>query len=89
MMQYEKTILWSNHWTNGGTGITKDSSIKPSKSYQEISESVAAFGDPDIWMENGNRELHSRHKDLSRFWAFHRTHKTTAPSCVEGLGVEA
>ena len=59
---------WPDHWTNGGTGITNTSGSHTA----EIAESVAAFGDPDIYMKG--TELHAAigYGDLSDFWAFHR-----------------
>lgn len=59
---------WADHWTNGGTGITGTRGSHT----QEITESVAAFGDPQIYMKG--TELHSSREvcDLSDFWEFHR-----------------
>jgi hypothetical protein len=59
---------WAEHWTNGGTGITKTSGLDT----EEITASVAAFGDPSIFMLGS--ELHSNQEavDLSKFWQFHR-----------------
>ena len=59
---------WREHWTNGGTGVTKTSGETTSK----ISKSVELFGDPEIYMVGS--ELHSSRKrfDLSDFWEFHR-----------------
>ncbi len=57
---------WSDHWTNGGTGITKTSEPHTT----EITDSVTAFGDPEIYMKG--TELHSSRRDLSDFWEFHR-----------------
>lgn len=64
-------VTWDRHWSNGGTGITKNLGLIPEK-YKKIAESVYFFGDAAIWMEDGINELHSYHKDLTVFWEFHR-----------------
>lgn len=56
---------WMDHWTNGGTGVTKTSG----KDFTEIAESVKLFNDPQIFMKGS--ELHSTQRDLSDFWKFH------------------
>jgi hypothetical protein len=66
-----RPISWTEHWSNGGTGISKGCGA-------EIAQSVHEFGDQSIWM-SGN-ELHSSYRDLSKFWQFHRTRTTKAPS---------
>lgn len=55
---------WGEHWTNGGTGITKTNDA-------DIIESVRLFNDPEIVMKDG--AIHCmRHKiDISDFWKFH------------------
>jgi len=64
---------WSDHWTNGGTGIAKLSG----DSLSQISESIEAFGDKSIFIKSdggAGYEMHfTRDKiDLSDFWEFHR-----------------
>lgn len=58
---------WKEHWTNGGTGITKLAiDLVP------VSESVRLFGDKSI--EVRGNELHCTREriSLSDFWEFHR-----------------
>lgn len=57
---------WPEHWTNGGTAISKGCA-------GAVADSVAAFGDPAIFMRG--EELHSTRKpmNLSDFWEFHLT----------------
>lgn len=62
-----KLTDWRDHWTNGGTGVTKTSG----EDTNEIAESVAIFGDPQIYMKGS--ELHAERFDLSDFWEFHQT----------------
>lgn len=64
---------WSDHWSNGGTGVTKTSSKREAL---ELAKSVKDFGDPSVFMKG--TELHctrdtSRGLNLSDFWKFHDT----------------
>lgn len=58
-----RPVTWAEHWTNGGTGISKGCGA-------DIAESVRQFGNKSIWMRAD--ELHSSRRDLSDFWQFHR-----------------
>jgi hypothetical protein len=70
---------WSDHWENGGTGVTRCWEQVANAMYLAIAESVRLFGDKAIWMEQDNRELHSSKRDLSDFWKFHRNRTEEAP----------
>lgn len=65
-------IQWPDHFSNGGTGITRCVSSDP----LPLSESIRLFGDSKIYMKEagGVQEMHcSRERiDLSDFWAFHK-----------------
>jgi hypothetical protein len=64
---------WPDHWTNGGTGITK---LGNHPVADDVRESVGLFNDPDIFLNKTGDEMHSTRKikngDLSDFWQFHR-----------------
>jgi hypothetical protein len=57
---------WPEHWTNGGTGITKTSEPATSR-YRQV---IRDYGDPRIWMSGD--EMHATMYDLSDFWEFER-----------------
>jgi hypothetical protein len=61
-----RPIQWPDHWSNGGTGITKTTEPRTT----EITAAVKAFGDPAIFMKGS--ELHANKHDLSEFWEFER-----------------
>ena len=58
---------WADHWTNGGTGITKTSDTT-----DEITESVRQFGDPQIYMKGTELHCSRENCDISDFWKFHK-----------------
>lgn len=66
--------VWSQHWTNGGTGITKFESPERIKLFEHY---VAEFGDKDIFMQNGElhttKPIHNGFLDISDFWEFVRS----------------
>ncbi len=83
--KYERIIMsdtntWPDHFTNGGTGVTKLSGTD----VEEIAASIEAFGDPRIYL-NG-KELHTSRNpaDLSDFWAAHRVRLANASDQVSG-----
>lgn len=57
---------WPQHWTNGGTGITKFDSELRTLFETAIKES----GRADLWLEGS--ELHSTSHKLSDFWEVFR-----------------
>lgn len=58
----------SEYTSHGGTFVTNTSG----KDTEEITASVEAFGDPEIFMKG--KEMHTTRKpfDLSDFWEAHR-----------------
>lgn len=58
---------WPEHWSNGGTGVTKTSEPDTTA----IAASVTAFNDPQIFMRGSELHATRRPCDLSDFWAFH------------------
>ena len=75
-----RVTLWSDHWTNGGTGITK---IRGAEDIQKFAEAVKEFGDETLFVKHfaDHAELHCSKpgSDLSEFWAFyHKTFPTPA-----------
>lgn len=61
--KYRSRILWDDHWTNGGTGITRFSP----KNLERYKKAIAQSGRSDLFL-NGN-ELHCNQRtDLSAFW---------------------
>ena len=64
---------WLEHWTNGGTGVTK---LSPERA-PLIADSVQAFGNLAIFIKGD--ELHSTIRDLSDFWDFHRKRHPEKP----------
>ena len=67
-MRDEYGCLWQEHWSNGGTGITKTNGPETA----QITACVVAFGDPEIFMKGS--ELHSTKRNLNYFWEEYRKH---------------
>lgn len=66
---------WPEHWTNGGTGITKFDPERRPLYEAAIKES----GRSDIWIVGC--ELHSSSHDLSDFWeVFRRLEEESRPT---------
>jgi hypothetical protein len=63
-----RRVQWPEHWTNGGTGITKTSGSDT----EEIAATVAAFGDKRIYMKGTELHCSMERVNLSDFWAYHR-----------------
>ncbi len=64
----EPVTNWPEHWTNGGTGVTKSSPPETEK----MAATVALLNDPAVFMIGS--ELHSTRQplDLSDFWKLYR-----------------
>lgn len=63
---------WSEHWSNGGTGVTGTSGDET----ERMTSCVEAFGDPEIFMKG--TELHCSRKfegmlNLEDFWRFYES----------------
>lgn len=65
-------VSWPEHWTNGGTAITR---LLSEPTATQVRESVVAFNDPQIFLNEAKDEMHSTRKplNLSDFWHFHYT----------------
>lgn len=59
---YPTRIDWLDHFTNGGTGVTK---FLP-KMLPVYEKAVEKYNSKDVWIKNF--ELHSNFRDLSDFW---------------------
>lgn len=60
---------WQDHWTNGGTGVTKTSGHLTAA----IAESVEAFRDSQIYMKGTELHMSRERLDLSDFWRLHES----------------
>jgi hypothetical protein len=69
--------LWPEHWTNGGTGMTK---FDPEK-LPLFEKAIAEYGDPAVFIENN--ALHSTRRDLSAFWEVFRRIEAEAANADE------
>lgn len=62
--------LWKEHWTNGGTGVTKFSN----DSLPLYERAIKEYNSLDVWIEG--LSLHSRLCSLEDFWkVFERLQK--------------